>query len=270
MRNIAIIARREFKGYFATPLALVFIVIFLALTGAFAFYVGGFFSRGNADLTSFFGYHPWLFLLLVPAIGMRLWAEERKSGTIELLMTLPVSTLDAVLGKYLAAWAFCGLALALTFPMWITVNVLGSPDNGVILTSYVGSFTWLVPDLTKGLLDVQPKDAQGRPLVDLEAAIIDSDPTTPGVQEYKEWQGLLDHVRGLPDLDGDGLADIPVQGAAAEQRMLREPSLHPAALYRYAGPLQWGASLLLVAVLLALCWFCARLRRSRAARLASA
>ncbi|WP_439886271.1 bifunctional metallophosphatase/5'-nucleotidase [Pseudomonas sp. MBLB4123] len=137
-------------------------------------------------------------------------------------------------------------------------------------TSYVGSFTWLVGDLTKGLLDVQPKDAQGRPLVDLKAAIIDSDPTTPGVQEYKEWQGLLDHVRGLPDLDGDGLADIPVQGAAAEQRMLREPSLHPAALYRYAGPLQWGASLLLVAVLLALYWFCARLRRSRAARLAPA
>ena len=102
MRNMLIIAKREFKGYFATPLALVFIVIFLALTGAFAFYVGGFFTRGNADLVSFFGYHPWLFLLLVPAIGMRLWAEERKSGTIELLMTLPVSTLDAVLGKFLA------------------------------------------------------------------------------------------------------------------------------------------------------------------------
>ena len=140
MGNMLIIAKREFKGYFATPLALVFIVIFLALTGAFAFYVGGFFTRGNADLAAFFGYHPWLFLLLVPAIGMRLWAEERKSGTIELLMTLPVSTLDAVLGKFLAAWVFCGLALALTFPMWITVNVLGSPDNGIILASYIGSF----------------------------------------------------------------------------------------------------------------------------------
>ncbi len=138
--NIWIIAKREFCGYFATPLALVFIVIFLALTGAFAFYVGGFFTRGNADMTAFFAYHPWLFLLLVPAIGMRLWAEERKSGTIELLMTLPVSTVDAVFGKYLAAWAFCGLALALTFPMWITVNVLGSPDNGVIVASYIGSF----------------------------------------------------------------------------------------------------------------------------------
>lgn len=140
MGNIAIIAKREFKGYFATPLALVFIVIFLALTGAFAFYVGGFFSRGAADLSAFFGYHPWLFLLLVPAIGMRLWAEERKSGTIELLMTLPVSTTDAVLGKFFAAWAFCGLALALTFPMWITVNLLGEPDNGVIFASYIGSF----------------------------------------------------------------------------------------------------------------------------------
>lgn len=140
MGNIGIIAKREFKGYFATPLALVFIVIFLALTGAFAFYVGGFFNRGVADLSAFFGYHPWLFLLLVPAIGMRLWAEERKSGTIELLMTLPVSTTDAVLGKFFAAWAFCGLALMLTFPMWITVNLLGEPDNGVILASYIGSF----------------------------------------------------------------------------------------------------------------------------------
>ena len=139
MGNIAIIAKREFLAYFATPLALVFIVIFLALTGAFAFYIGGFFTRGHADLTAFFSYHPWLFLLLVPAIGMRLWAEERKSGSIELLMTLPVSTVDAVLGKFLAAWAFCGVALALTFPMWITVNVLGNPDNGVIVASYLGS-----------------------------------------------------------------------------------------------------------------------------------
>ncbi len=140
MGNIAIVAKREFKGYFATPLALVFIVIFLVLTGAFAFYVGGFFTRGYADLTSFFAYHPWLFLLLVPAIGMRLWAEERKSGTIELLMTLPISTVEAVIGKFVAAWLFCGVALALTFPIWISVNVLGDPDNGVIVASYVGSF----------------------------------------------------------------------------------------------------------------------------------
>jgi ABC-2 type transport system permease protein len=119
MRNVLSIARRELLGYFATPLAFVFIVIFLALTGAFAFYLGDFFGSGQASLESFFGYHPWLYLLLIPAISMRLWAEERKTGTIELLLTLPVSTSEAVLGKFLAAWAFCGIALALTFPMWI-------------------------------------------------------------------------------------------------------------------------------------------------------
>jgi ABC-2 type transport system permease protein len=140
MRNTLIIAKRELKAYFATPVALVFICIFLAVTGAFAFYVGGFFGRGQASLDTFFVYHPWLYLMLVPAIAMRLWAEERKTGTVELLMTLPVSTTQAVVGKYLAAWLFCGIALALTFPMWITVNVLGNPDNGVILASYVGSF----------------------------------------------------------------------------------------------------------------------------------
>ena len=140
LRNTWIIAKREFAGYFATPLAMVFLIIFVALTGAFAFYVGGFFERGQADLAPFFHYHPWLYLLLVPAIAMRLWAEERKTGTIELLMTLPISPWEAILGKFLAAWAFIGLALVLTFPMWITVNILGSPDNGVILASYLGSF----------------------------------------------------------------------------------------------------------------------------------
>ena len=140
MRNIRAIAARELKSYFATPVAYVFIVIFLAFTGALAFYVGGFFESGQANLISFFFYHTWLYLLLIPAISMRLWAEERKTGTIELLMTLPVSISDAVLGKYFAAWLFAGIALALTFPMWITVNILGSPDNGVILASYAGSF----------------------------------------------------------------------------------------------------------------------------------
>lgn len=140
MRNIRIIAKRELKSYFATPVAFVFIVIFLALTGAFAFYMGGFFTRGQADLEPFFAYHPWLYLLFIPAISMRLWAEERKTGTIENLMTLPVSTSEAVIGKFLAAWAFAGIALALTFPFWITVNVLGQPDNGVIMASYAGSF----------------------------------------------------------------------------------------------------------------------------------
>ena len=138
--NIWIVFKREFGAYFATPIAAVFLVIFVALTGAFAFYVGSFFDRGQAELSSFFVYHPWLYLILVPAIGMRLWAEERKTGTIELLMTLPISPWEAILGKFFAAWAFVGLALVLTFPMWITVNVLGNPDNGVILSSYLGSF----------------------------------------------------------------------------------------------------------------------------------
>jgi len=140
LRNTWVIAKREFAAYFATPIATVFLVIFVALTGAFAFYVGGFFERGQADLSAFFIYHPWLYLILVPAIGMRLWAEERKSGTIELLMTQPVSPWEAILGKFAAAWAFIGLALILTFPMWFTVNILGRPDNGVIVASYLGSF----------------------------------------------------------------------------------------------------------------------------------
>jgi ABC-2 type transport system permease protein len=140
MHNVVTIFRREFASYFATPLAFVFIVIFLILAGVFAFYIGSFYERGQADLAPFFSYHPWLYLFLIPAISMRLWAEERKSGTIELLMTLPVTLWQAVLGKYLAAWAFAGVALALTFPMWITVNYLGDPDNGTILAAYIGSF----------------------------------------------------------------------------------------------------------------------------------
>jgi len=140
LRMAAIVAKREFAAYFATPLAGVFLTIFVALTGAFAFYIGGFFDRGEANLYSFFAYHPWLYLLLVPAVAMRLWAEERKSGTIELLMTLPISPAEAILGKFAAAWAFIGLALVLTFPIWITVNILGDPDNGIILASYLGSF----------------------------------------------------------------------------------------------------------------------------------
>lgn len=134
------IFKREFNNYFATPVAYVFMVIFLMLTGAFTFYLGGFFERGIADLAPFFSYHPWLYLFLVPALSMRLWAEERKSGTIELLMTLPISTSNAVIGKFLAAWFFTGISLALTFPIWITVNYLGEPDNLVILASYIGSF----------------------------------------------------------------------------------------------------------------------------------
>ena len=140
MHNVVVIFRREFFSYFATPLAFVFIVIFLLLAGVFAFYLGGFYERGQADLAPFFEFHPWLYLFLIPALAMRLWAEERKSGSIELLMTLPVTVWQAVLGKYLAAWCFAGVALLLTFPMWITVNYLGDPDNGTILAAYIGSF----------------------------------------------------------------------------------------------------------------------------------
>lgn len=133
-----IVARRELSGYFATPVAYVFIVIFLVLAGALTFTLGNFFGRGQADLQPFFSFVPWLFLFLVPALTMRLWAEERRLGTIELLLTLPLPQWQAVVGKFLAAWAFCGIALALTFPLWITVNLLGAPDNGVILAGYVG------------------------------------------------------------------------------------------------------------------------------------
>jgi ABC-2 type transport system permease protein len=133
-----IVARRELAGYFATPVAYVFIVIFLVLAGALTFTLGNFFGRGQADLQPFFSFVPWLFLFLVPALTMRLWAEERRLGTIELLLTLPLPQWQAVLGKFLAAWAFCGITLALTFPLWITVNILGEPDNGVILAGYVG------------------------------------------------------------------------------------------------------------------------------------
>src|SRR6202166_4313019 len=139
MRNVLIIAERELAAYFATPVASVFIVIFLVLQGALTFTLGGFFDRGQTDLNPFFTFIPCVFLLLVPAITMRLWAEERRLGTIELLLTLPIRQGEAVVGKFLAAWVFCAIALALTFPFVITVNYLGSPDNGVIASGYAGS-----------------------------------------------------------------------------------------------------------------------------------
>ncbi len=142
MRNTLAIFRRELAAYFATPLAYVFIVIFLVLAGVLTFFLGNFFERGQADLQAFFTFHPWLYLVLVPALSMRLWAEERKSGTIELFLTLPIRLREAVVAKFLAAWCFAGIALALTFPFWVTVNFLGDPDNGVILASYLAS--WLM------------------------------------------------------------------------------------------------------------------------------
>ena len=139
MNIMLAITRRELRSYFLTPVAYVFIVIFLVLTSTFTFYLGNFYERNQADLAPFFNFHPWLYLFLVPALSMRLWAEERKSGSIELLMTLPVELWQAVTGKFLAAWAFTGLALSLTFPIWITVNYLGDPDNGTIVAAYIGS-----------------------------------------------------------------------------------------------------------------------------------
>lgn len=139
MKGMTAVLKRELVGYFITPVAYVFIVIFLVLNGVFTFNLGGFFERGQADLAPFFAFHPWLYLFLIPAVSMRLWAEERRAGTIELLMTLPLSRTAAVVGKFLAAWAFTTIALALTFPIWITVNILGEPDNGAILAGYIGS-----------------------------------------------------------------------------------------------------------------------------------
>jgi len=140
MSAVVSVFKREFASYFATPIAFVFLIIFLFAMGVFTFYIGNFYTAGVADLQSFFGFHPWLYLFLIPALAMRLWAEERRSGTMELLLTLPIPVWATVLGKFLAAWAFAGLALLLTFPIWITVNYLGNPDNGVILASYIGSF----------------------------------------------------------------------------------------------------------------------------------
>lgn len=137
--HIKTIARRELSGYFASPVAYVFIVIFLLLTGFFTFMAGGFFERGEASLISFFLWHPWLYLFLVPAVGMRLWSEERRMGTMELLLTFPITAWQAILGKFLASWLFLALALALTFPIWWTVTYLGNPDNGVIFAGYLGS-----------------------------------------------------------------------------------------------------------------------------------
>lgn len=142
MKGVSIILNRELSAYFSTPVAYIFIVIFLMLSGVFTFYLGQMFERGQADLSAFFNFVPWLYLVLVPSVAMRLWSEERRSGTIELIMTLPLTTWQLVLGKFLAAWLFIGLALVLTFPLWLSVNYLGSPDNGVIFGAYIGA--WLM------------------------------------------------------------------------------------------------------------------------------
>jgi ABC-2 type transport system permease protein len=139
MSAIWTIAKRELASYFTSPVAYVFLVIFLLLTGFFTFTAGNFFERGEASLAAFFGWHPWVYLMLVPAVGMRLWAEERRSGTMELLLTMPITTWQAIVAKFLASWIFLAVALALTFPSIVTVNLLGEPDNGVIVAGYLGS-----------------------------------------------------------------------------------------------------------------------------------
>lgn len=133
------IARRELAAYFESPLAYVFLVIYLLMAGFFTFTFGGFFERGEASLVAFFTWMPWLFLFLVPAVGMRLWSEERRLGTIELLLTMPVTPWQAIVAKFAASWIFLAIALALSFPVVLTVNWLGDPDNGVIFTGYLGS-----------------------------------------------------------------------------------------------------------------------------------
>lgn len=140
MKTIKAIMKRELIGYFYSPVAYVFIAIFLLSTVGTTFFLGNFFDANQASLEIFFLFHPWLYLFLVPAIGMRLWAEERNNGTIELLFTLPISMTQAIAGKFLAAWIFIGVALLLSFPMIVTVGYLGSPDYGVMLASYLGSF----------------------------------------------------------------------------------------------------------------------------------
>ena len=139
MNQTIAVFKRELEAYFLTPVAYVFIVIFLILNGLCTFYLGNFYERGQADLEPFFELHPWLYMLLIPAVSMRLWSEERRSGTIELLLTLPMSTTSAVIGKFLAAWVFCTIALMGTIPIWLSVNYLGEPDNTVIAAGYIGS-----------------------------------------------------------------------------------------------------------------------------------
>lgn len=140
MANLKALFKREFFGYFRSPVAYVFTVIFLVASVGSTFFIGRLYESNQASLDPLFNFLPWLFLVLIPALGMRLWAEERHSGTIELLFTLPVNMSEAVLAKFLSGWAFVCIAVSLTFPLVITVAYLGDPDWGVIVSSYLGSF----------------------------------------------------------------------------------------------------------------------------------
>lgn len=193
--------KRELASYFATPLAYVFTVIFLVLMGVFTFFIGGFYERGQADMGPFFAMHPWLYLLLVPAVAMRLWAEERNTGTIELLLTLPVTMWQAVVAKFLAAWCFIGIALALTFPMWITTNYLGDPDNGVIFASYLGS--WLMAGGYLAIGSCISATTRSQVIAFIASLVICLLFTLAGfslvVNLFKDWApgGLVDAIAGL-------------------------------------------------------------------------
>lgn len=205
------VLRRELAGYFATPVAMVFIVIFLVLAGVFTFELAGFYERGQADLRPFFDYHPWLYLFLMPALAMRLWAEERRTGTIELLLTLPITPLGAVVGKFLAAWAFAGVALALTFPMWMSVNFLGEPDHGAILTGYLGSFLMAGGFLAVGgLLSAATKSQVIAFILAVVACLVLLLMGLPPVLDFlRDWMpaGLLEAISGLSFLTRfEGLA----------------------------------------------------------------
>jgi len=140
VKSLIAVYRREILSYLTTPLAYVFVAVFLIAVGTFTFQVGEFFEQGRADLAAFFAFHPWLFIVFMPAIAMRLWSDEARSGAIELLLTLPAPTWSLVLGKFLAAWSVAGIALVLTFPIWMTVNYLGDPDNAAIFVGYLASF----------------------------------------------------------------------------------------------------------------------------------
>ena len=203
MKPVRIILFREFESYFATPLAYVFIVIFLVLTGVCTFSFGALFERGQADLAPLFSLLPWLYLFLVPAISMRLWAEERKSGSIELLLTLPVTTWQAVLGKFLAAWIFLGIALVLTFPSWITINYLGNPDNGAVFAGYVGAFVMAGAYLAVG--SCMSALTNNQVIAFVVAAIVCFILTIAGLPAVTEWSRAF----------FDGISSWSLFGAAA-------------------------------------------------------
>ena len=193
MNGITTVLKRELIGYFTTPVAYVFTIIFLMLSSAFTFYLGGFVDRGQADLQPFFDYHPWLYLFMVPAVAMRLWAEERKTGTLELLLTLPITLWQAVLGKFFAGWFFLGIVLVLTFPIWITVNYLGSPDNGVIVASYLGS--WLLAGAYLAVGSCLSASTQNQVIAFIATVTVCFLLTVSGFPIVLDWlRGLLDNV----------------------------------------------------------------------------